>query len=1103
MDFTSQSGGLWGAGAAYHLKKTFTGGRVLVIAPDSHRFELLYSELAFFFGAKHILPFPEYTQEPFEEARVIPEVLSHRLTALHCLSQSFEGVVIATPASLVKTLPSKDIFVSSVIKLKKGGTADREELQYALGYAGYVNVELVSGVGEYTFRGDVAEVFSPQMESPVRIEFFDDEIERIETFDAFSRRKESTLEELVIIPADEAVFDEDDLAAVKVAGVCEKAKSFGKFAGCHWFAPLIYSRTETLFGYLGQGVTVVSLDRDLDEHFIAHDVLVKEKMQHYGLPAEMEKNFINSEEVMNIFAGCDLRLFEEGHDAGSEDMGLASTAARFTHEKKNLYQSVTDAAVKIKELTDDGYRVAVAIESRKLRDLFLDFMRDHEIGVTEIRSEVKMPQAGIGLYPEKVSGGFTDLAGRFALITDEDIFGTVKKRVKKAKKEVYATSLSDLELNDYVVHVDYGIGIYRGLVHKDIGGVSGDFLTVEYSGAELLYVPLEKIGQIQKYIGAEGRSPKVHSLQSAVWKKLKAQARIKAKKIAIDLLKLYAERKIQKGYSFRDDGFLLSSFEQGFEYDETDDQLSAIHDVYQGMEDEKPMERLVCGDVGFGKTEVAMRAACKAAACGKQVGVLVPTTVLARQHYVNFKKRFEGMPVNVDYVSRYKTASEIKKTLAKLASGELDVIIGTHRLLSNDVEFHDLGILIIDEEQRFGVADKEKITALKSNIDIIYLSATPIPRTLQLSMSGIRDISVIETPPEERLPVITRVIKNDDEIKAALLKELERGGQVYFLHNKVEDIESVAASIRKLVPHARLGVAHGQMSAAGMESVLYSFYQGELDILLCTTIIENGIDIANANTIIINNAASFGLAQVYQLKGRVGRSRRRGYCYMLVPSMNALNEVARKRLKIIQQLSDLGSGVKIAFYDLQLRGAGDLLGAEQSGFLVKIGYELFLQMVEDAVKELKGELSDSAETEVASALPYFIPAEYVEDVSLRFDYYRRFSKVKNRQEMTELLAELESNYGEPREETVNLGWIMLMKNLAGRVYAEKLAIHTGRVRVIFDKETPISPVKLMEVLSSSKIIYKFENENSLLLYFEKDAEFLSKTCLFLSELINA
>ncbi|MCD8567107.1 MAG: hypothetical protein LRY50_01650 [Geovibrio sp.] len=391
----------------------------------------------------------------------------------------------------------------------------------------------------------------------------------------------------------------------------------------------------------------------------------------------------------------------------------------------------------------------------------------------------------------------------------------------------------------------------------------------------------------------------------------------------------------------------------------------------------------------------------------------------------------------------------------------MDIIIGTHRLLSKDVEFRDLGLLVIDEEQRFGVAHKEKITALKSNIDIIYLSATPIPRTLQLSMSGIRDISVIETPPEERLPIITRVIKTDDEIKNALLKELERGGQVYFLHNRVEDIESVAESVRKLVPHARLGIAHGQMTADGMESVLYSFYQGELDVLVCTTIVENGIDIANANTIIINNAAHFGLAQVYQLKGRVGRSRRRGYCYMLVPSMTSLNEIARKRLKIIQQLSDLGSGVKIAFYDLQLRGAGDLLGADQSGFMVKIGYELFLQMIEEAVKELKGELNNSRETEVASALPYFISAEYVEDVSLRFDYYRRFSKIQSEKEMRGLLDDLMQVYGDVRPETENLGWIMLMKNLAGKAYAEKLAIHTGRVRITFDKDTPLSPSRLV------------------------------------------
>ncbi|HAL85690.1 MAG TPA: transcription-repair coupling factor, partial [Deferribacteraceae bacterium] len=366
----------------------------------------------------------------------------------------------------------------------------------------------------------------------------------------------------------------------------------------------------------------------------------------------------------------------------------------------------------------------------------------------------------------------------------------------------------------------------------------------------------------------------------------------------------------------------------------------------------------------------------------------------------------------------------------------------------------------------------------------------------------IRDISVIETPPEERLPVITRVIKTDEEIKNALMKELERGGQVYFLHNKVEDIESVAESVRKLVPHARLGIAHGQMTAEGMESVLYSFYQGELDILVCTTIVENGIDIANANTIIINNAAHFGLAQVYQLKGRVGRSRRRGYCYMLVPSMTSINEIARKRLKIIQQLSDLGSGVKIAFYDLQLRGAGDLLGADQSGFMVKIGYELFLQMIEEAVKELKGELNNSRETEVASALPYFISAEYIEDVSLRFDYYRRFSKIQSEKDMRALLDDLTQVYGEMRPETENLGWIMLMKNIAGKAYAEKLAIHTGRVRITFDKDTPVSPAKLVEVLSEAKAVYKFENENSLVLYFEKKDNFLEKTCEILSELIE-
>jgi transcription-repair coupling factor (superfamily II helicase) len=1100
MDFTSKTGGLWGAGAAYRLKQLYSGGRIILIAPDRNRFDLLLSELIFFFGEDRVAPFPEYTQEPFEEARILPDILSMRVNTLHKLQNDFAGVILTTPFAFAKTLPTTDTFSSSVITLKKGDTIDREELRYALEYAGYVNTELTSGKGEYTFRGDIAEIFTPQMENPVRIEFFDDEVDRIEVFDSFSRRTEKKLTQLIVLPADEALFDDDDLSKVAIDSVQEKAKVFGKFAGCHWFSPFIHKNMADITDYAGKGTVIYSLERDLEDVFISIDTLVKEKQDHYSLPTGIEKNFLTAEKIINYLNSKEIHLFEEAVDIDSNDGGLRSSAAYFTHEKKNLYQSVTDAATKIKELQDDSYKTVVCIESRKLKSLFLDFMRDHEIAVVEIHSAISVPSNGIGLYTEKVSGGFIDARGKLALITDEDIFGTVKKKVKKAKKEVYATSLSDLEPNDYVVHVDYGIGIYRGLVHKEIGGVEGDFLLLEYDGSEILYVPLDKIGQLQKYIGSEGRAPKVHSLQTSAWKKLKVQASTRAKKLAIDLLKLYADRKIRSGYAFRDDGVLVEKFEQGFEYDETDDQLAAIHDVYQDMEDEKPMERLVCGDVGFGKTEVAMRAACKAVASGKQVGVLVPTTVLARQHYVNFKKRFADMPVNVDYVSRYKTPSEIKKTLMKLAKGEIDIIIGTHRLLSKDIEFKDLGLLIIDEEQRFGVAHKEKITALKSNIDIIYLSATPIPRTLQLSMSGVRDISVIETPPEERLPVITRVIKADEEIKTAMMKELERGGQVYFLHNKVEDINSIADKIRNLVPHARLGVAHGQMTAEGMESVLYSFYQGELDVLICTTIVENGIDIANANTMIINNAAHFGLAQIYQLKGRVGRSRRRGYCYLLVPSMNSINEIARKRLKIIQQLSDLGSGVKIAFYDLQLRGAGDLLGADQSGFMVKIGYELFLQMIENAVKELKGEIDSSRDTEVASALPYFISADYVEDVSMRFDYYRRFSKISSKEEMYALIEELKAVYGDIRTETENLGWIMLMKHYAGKAYAEKLTIHTGRVRITFDKDTPVSPQKLMTAISKSRTIYKFENETSLILYFDKQEDFLEKTCSILSEL---
>ena len=518
------------------------------------------------------------------------------------------------------------------------------------------------------------------------------------------------------------------------------------------------------------------------------------------------------------------------------------------------------------------------------------------------------------------------------------------------------------------------------------------------------------------------------------------------------------------------------------------------------MESEVPMERLVCGDVGFGKTEVAMRAACKAAACSKQVAVLVPTTILARQHYETFKERFRGLPVNIEFVSRFKTNSEVKEIYKKTEEGSIDILIGTHKILAKELTFKDLGLLIIDEEQRFGVSHKEKIASMKRNVDTLTMTATPIPRTLQLSLSGIRDMSIIETPPENRLPVVVKVINGVDERIKAIRMELERGGQVFFLHNKVSDIHEVAMEIKNALPLAKVDYAHGQMDAKTMEHILTTFYSGEIDVLVATTIIENGINIPNVNTIIINNAAHFGLAQLYQLKGRVGRSNRRGYCYLSVQDFSRINPVAQKRLSIIQQLSDLGSGFKIAMYDLQLRGAGNILGAEQSGFVVRVGYELYVAMIEEAVQEMRGEYTNIADTEINSNIAYFIPADYIENPRIRFDFYRRFAEIYDNDKRYELLKEIEAGYGALPEEIINLSYIMVIKNYASMLGAEKLTLSkAGAVKVQFVKETKLNIEFIEKCAKSKNIIYRFISEYEIALSIS-GASILENILDFFSEL---
>jgi len=1092
--------GFWGASSTSYISELLGKNLNIIVAQNQSDYATILDELSFFAPDAKVLKFPEYYQLPFEEARILPSVTSERTQTLFTLINEDEpAVLVTTPFALMKKLPSPDDFLSGIIYLKKGEECERSDLEPTLEKCGYIPVEYVSEVGEYKIRGDRVDIFTPGRKMPLRIEFFDDEVEEISLYDPENGKSTEKLDKLVILPAGELLAPLSELIDACDEDRADKLETFGKYAGHHWLAPLVDGCPSSLSDYLPDDAKIFLMDTDLNKSFETLSITVAD-----NIPEDIEKiedNFLRSSEAKSVYLKYETLSLSEMITDDTETPAIKSIKGLFGYDKNNIYESMKNAVDAFKKLFEDEITVIASIESSKLIKALTDFTRDYSIETEKIKNIKDAKSSGkIYIFEKRFRGGFLNPEKKFVIVSDQDIFGVIRKKVKRPKRETYSTTLSDLESGDHVVHVDYGIGVYKGIEHKEIGGIEGDYLLLEYEGAEYLYVPVDAVGMVQKYIGAGDRKPALHSLKSNVWNKVKSQAAGRAKKIAMDLLKLYADRKVEKGFSFKDDGTLVRDFEYAFEYDETDDQMNAITDVYADMENELPMERLVCGDVGFGKTEVAMRAACKAVACGKQVAILVPTTVLARQHYETFSARFQQVGVNVDFLSRLKTGKNAKETLAKMANGQTDIIIGTHRLLSKDIELRDLGLLIIDEEQRFGVAHKEKIKALKQNIDVLYLSATPIPRTLQLSLSGIRDISTIETPPSERLPVITSVTKEANEIEKAVKKELERGGQVYFLHNRVENIQSWAHDIKQMVPMAKVSYAHGQMTPNQLEKVLYDFYSGETDVMVSTTIIENGLDISNANTIIINNAANLGLAQIYQLKGRVGRSTKRGYCYLHVPNIKALTPIALKRLKIIQQLSDLSSGLKIAFYDLQLRGAGDLLGADQSGFIVKVGYELFIHMIEDAVKELKGEKPSSHETQVSSSLSYYLPADYIEDIKTRLDFYKKFSNVKDLKELDELNQEITERFGEPGAEAVNLGKIMLLKNLAGQILTDKLIIRSSSVKVQFSDKTPVTPDKLLETITKTGVMAKFEGDFGL--QIASDGNALDISLGFFQKLIN-
>ena len=706
----------------------------------------------------------------------------------------------------------------------------------------------------------------------------------------------------------------------------------------------------------------------------------------------------------------------------------------------------------------NGYKTLILAGTRTRGERLVNTLRDRDIESVykDVVDSIELGQVVV-TFGNLVKGfEYPDL--KICVISDKEVFGEAKKSLpKKGSKRKGVgkiTSFAELKPGDYVVHANHGVGVFKGIKQIEIAGNTRDYLDIVYDKGDKLYVPVDQLDLVQKYIGSEGKNPKINKLGGNEWQKAKAKVRKSINEIAEDLVKLYAARAALKGYKYSKDTEWQRQFEDEFPYEETPDQLTSLEEIKHDMESDKPMDRLLCGDVGYGKTEVAIRAAFKAVMDGKQVAFLVPTTILAEQHYKNLVKRFSDFPVKIDMVSRFRTTKQQKATLQALKEGNVDILIGTHRLVSKDIVFKDLGLLIVDEEQRFGVAQKEKIKSIKKNVDVLTLSATPIPRTLHMSLTGVRDISVIETPPEERFPIQTYVLEQNDQlIRDAILREVAREGQVYFVYNRVESIQGMANYISELVPECKVGVIHGQMTEKELEAEMIKFMQKEYDVLVCTTIIETGIDIQNVNTIIVNNADKMGLSQLYQLRGRVGRSNKIAYAYFMYTKDKVLTEVAEKRLKALKDFTELGSGFKIAMRDLEIRGAGNMMGSSQHGHMAAIGYDLYCRMLEDTVKLIKGDIyKEPIETTVDIKVDAYIPSSYIEDEIQKIEVYKKIAAIENLNDYKEIKEELEDRYSSIPEAVYNLMDIAYIKSLAKELLIEEIKEFKSEVRFKFPKE---------------------------------------------------
>ncbi|HZQ52081.1 MAG TPA: transcription-repair coupling factor [Bryobacteraceae bacterium] len=1029
------------------------------------------------------LPSPELIPAldvlPHQHLSPHSEIAEKRAVGLWRLSAQKIPITIVPIASALLRTESASFYRQLALTLRTGEEMALEDLVQHLESIGYERREPVEMVGEYSVRGGIFDVFPAEAAHPVRIEFFGDEIESIRQFDVESQRSilkisSTTLLPLAEYPKSRALLKQ--LADAAGEADLELANPGEAFPGWQFLVPLVRPRTHNLFGLNPDALVVIDEPGAVES---AADRLWQ-RLEHPDRPAPIEpdKNFLRWEELA--------ASLEKRTQISFQELEIVSAVSGLhipTRPSLTFQGNMPVAVAEARNLIAAGNRVAFFAASmgelERLADVLQEYAVPYQLGI-ESTSGTRTSLAERAYYAGEVASaylikgcvrrGAIFVDSQFAILGSEDLFETsdliARQPVNKSQLAAFAADIADLKPGDFVVHTTHGVGRFLGIREIVQGDQKGDFMLLEYAGESKLYVPLTRLDLVQKYRGAGEAKPHLDRLGGVTWEKTKSRVKAKMRDMADELLKLYAQRRMTKGFAFSHDGNWQREFEDAFEYTPTKDQVNAVSQIKKDMETEQPMDRLLCGDVGFGKTEVAMRAAFKALGDGKQIAVLAPTTVLSFQHYETFKRRFASFPVRVELVSRFRTPKEIKAVLEDLATGKVDILIGTHRLLSKDVQFYDLGLLIIDEEQRFGVRHKERLKQLRHNVDVLTMSATPIPRTLHMSLLGLRDMSVIETAPKDRLSINTVVAHfHPDLIKAAIEQELARQGQVYFVHNRVDTIFMRAAFIQELIPQCRIGVGHGQMGEAELEKVLLGFMRHEYDVFVCTTIVENGLDIPLANTIIIENAERYGLSELYQLRGRVGRSNRRAYAYLLVPADTQLSEVARKRLAALKEFSDLGAGFKIAALDLELRGAGNLLGGEQHGHIEAVGYDTYIRLLEETVSELKGEeVPLEIHATLNLGLDIRIPTEYIPDEAQRLRYYKRIADAKDDDQASRITDELTDRYGPVPDEVRNLVRFSLVKALAERSGVESIERRQGFANIKFHQQSKIDPLKLMELV---------------------------------------